>query len=200
MTKKNYKEEAEAIVSFLQYSEGLKTENRSLNLSTGIPENVAAHSWRMGLMVMLVAPHLSKKANMEKMLKIALIHDLVEVEAGDVSVLDHFHNECIASQKITDEEAAMANIRSMLIGNNEMVGMEIEELWRDYGEQGSYEARVVKAIDKLEARLQLVLDVNRTFGANELSIMNTLQEKVALLCNVDPILIELEKITRINIS
>lgn len=195
--KKHYRADAENIINFLQYSEGLKTENRSLNLSTGIPENVAAHSWRMGLMVILIAPHLRREANVEKMLKIAMVHDLVEVEAGDVSVLEHFGNAERAAKKNDDEEAAMANIRKMLPGVNDQVGAEIEILWRDYNEQGSFEAQVVKAIDKLEARLQLILDPEREINTND-GIQKSIQQKAEELCSVDPILVELEQITRIE--
>lgn len=186
------KEQVKNIISFLQYSEGLKTESRSINLSTGEPENVAAHSWRMALMVMTIAPHLEKKGNIEQMLKMCIVHDLVEVEAGDVSVLKHAGNQEELEKKSKAEHAAMQNILTMFSCN---CGEEIRDLWEDYETQNSYEAQVVKAIDKLEARLQVLLDKTHFYTEEDKKKMIAIKQKVTTFCSIDPLLSEMDKVT-----
>jgi 5'-deoxynucleotidase YfbR-like HD superfamily hydrolase len=184
--------EAQRIIDFLKYAEGLKTEPRDLNLSTGEPETVASHCWRMALMVMLVGPKLAQPADMERMLKLALVHDLVEIEAGDVPVFKHFRDGNAQLAKHRAETAAMDNMVAMLNGD----GGEIKELWEEYEEQLTFEARVVKAIDKLEARFQFHMDPKRVLSTHEEKLMTPMRDNITKLSSVDPILAEMDRISR----
>ncbi|MDZ4323104.1 MAG: HD domain-containing protein, partial [Alphaproteobacteria bacterium] len=75
-------------VQFLNIAEKLKCEMRHSWLSSGRQESVAEHSWRMGLMVMTFFPYLSQKVDLEKCLKMAILHDLAEAEVGDIPVFE----------------------------------------------------------------------------------------------------------------
>ena len=81
------KRDIENILSFLKLSERLKCELRHSWLSNGRQESVAEHSYQMALMAILIHPHLDQKPNLEKTLKMALVHDLVEAIVGDVPFL-----------------------------------------------------------------------------------------------------------------
>jgi putative hydrolase of HD superfamily len=87
------KKENQKFVDFLIYSERLKTEYRHAHKSNGQPESAAEHSWRLSLLVMLVAPKLQKELDLLKTLKMATIHDIVEIDAEDIMVLDHINNK-----------------------------------------------------------------------------------------------------------
>lgn len=78
------------ILELWHYAEGLKLEERAVRLSNGRHESVAEHCWRMAFMVISIAPRLEKKINLERALKMAIIHDISEVEAGDIPSLIHF--------------------------------------------------------------------------------------------------------------
>lgn len=134
------------IFSFLHKAEKLKCELRHSWLSSGRQESVAEHAWRTSLMALLFSPHMNEKINLFKALKMIIIHDLVEIETGDIPVFKL--ESCDISQR---ESQAMENIRKLL-GNQ--VGEEIFTLWHEFNERKTPEARFAYALDKLEANLQ----------------------------------------------
>lgn len=140
-----------AILEVLQLAEKLKFELRHSWLSNGRQESVAEHTWRMSLMAVLIEPLLDKKIDLARLLKMIIIHDLVEAEAGDVSVLDQIRNPEIRKVKQQNEEKAIENIRAMLSKSN---GQEIYDLFYEFEEKNTFEAKVANAIDKLEVQLQ----------------------------------------------
>lgn len=151
MTNQIKIEQLSAILEVLQLAEKLKFELRHSWLSNGRQESVAEHSWRMSLMAVLIEPLLDKKINLARLLKMIIIHDLVEAEAGDVSVLDQIRNPEIRKVKQQNEEKAIENIRAMLSKSN---GQEIYDLFYEFEEKNTFEAKVANAIDKLEVQLQ----------------------------------------------
>lgn len=140
-----------AILDVLQLAEKLKFELRHSWLSNGRQESVAEHTWRMSLMAVLLEPLLEHPVDMVKLLKMIIIHDLVEAEAGDVSVLDQIRNPEIKKIKIENEKRAILKIRDML---STSIGQEVYELFYEFEEKQTYEAKVANAIDKLEVQLQ----------------------------------------------
>ncbi|MEN5197554.1 HD domain-containing protein [Sphingobacterium faecium] len=151
MTNQIKIEQLSAILEVLQLAEKLKFELRHSWLSNGRQESVAEHTWRMSLMAVLIEPLLDKKIDLARLLKMIIIHDLVEAEAGDVSVLDQIRNPEIRKVKQQNEEKAIENIREMLSKSN---GQEIYDLFYEFEEKSTFEAKVANAIDKLEVQLQ----------------------------------------------
>ncbi|MEN5058843.1 HD domain-containing protein [Sphingobacterium kitahiroshimense] len=151
MTNQIKIEQLSAILEVLQLAEKLKFELRHSWLSNGRQESVAEHTWRMSLMAVLIEPLLGKKIDLARLLKMIIIHDLVEAEAGDVSVLDQIRNPEINKIKLKNEEKAIENIREMLSKSN---GQEIYDLFYEFEEKSTFEAKVANAIDKLEVQLQ----------------------------------------------
>src|SRR4249919_1427532 len=92
-----------SILNVLQLAERLKFELRHSYTSNGRQESVAEHSWRMSLMAVLIEPLLKQKVDTVRLLKMIIIHDLVEAEAGDISALDILRNPEIKAQKIEKE-------------------------------------------------------------------------------------------------
>lgn len=135
----------------LKLAERLKFELRHSYTSSGRQESVAEHTWRMSLMAVLIGPYLDQPVNMEKLLKMIIIHDLIEAEAGDVSALDVLRNPAIKKEKEQRERAAIENLRRHL---DSSVGEEVYRLWYEFEEKTTYEAKVANAFDKLEVQLQ----------------------------------------------
>jgi len=145
------KAEITAILKVLQLAERLKFELRHSYLSSGRQESVAEHTWRMSLMAVLIEPLLKTKVDTVRMLKMIIIHDLVEAEAKDISALDVLRDPSIRIQKEAREKAAIENIKNALRDTN---GQEIYDLFYEFEHKETYEAKVANALDKLEVQLQ----------------------------------------------
>jgi putative hydrolases of HD superfamily len=140
-----------SILKVLTLAERLKFELRHSYTSTGRQESVAEHSWRMSLMAVLIEPLLTKKIDTARLLKMIIIHDLVEAEARDISALDVLRNPEIKIKKVQDEKRAIENLRSALKETN---GQEIYDMFYEFENKETYESRVANALDKLEVQLQ----------------------------------------------
>jgi len=140
-----------SILKVLRLAERLKFELRHSYLSSGRQESVAEHSWRMALMAVLIEPLLKTPVDTARLLKMIIIHDLVEAEARDVSALDVLRDPSLRLQKEERERAAIENIRGALKETN---GQEIYDLFYEFEHKQTYEARVANALDKLEVQLQ----------------------------------------------
>ncbi len=136
-----------SILQVLTLAERLKFELRHSYTSSGRQESVAEHTWRMGLMAVLIEPLLTQKVDTARLLKMIIIHDLVEAEAKDISALDVLRNPGIRIQKVENEKKAIENLRSVLKETN---GQEIFDLFNEFEEKKTYEAQVANALDKLD--------------------------------------------------
>jgi putative hydrolases of HD superfamily len=142
---------SENIAQFLQLAGKLKTTFRSIAITPDRKESTADHSWRLALLVILAAPFLDQKINVEKALKMAVIHDLGESIAGDTDIQDLIKNETLQKEKIYQEHQAFIRFRHLL---GDVLGGELLDLWLEFEKQISYEAKLIQALDKLEAQFQ----------------------------------------------
>ena len=139
------------LLQFITKAEKLKREMRHSWLSNNRRESVAEHTWRMSLMAILLKDKLAVKVKLEKVLKMVVIHDLVEIEAGDVSALDILRNPSIKDTKRQNEIQAIENIKNEL-GHD--LGVEIHDLWYEFENKETIEAKFANALDKLEVQIQ----------------------------------------------
>lgn len=146
--------QASIILDFLRFSEKLKCQKRDNVLSNGEKESVAAHSWQLALMFTLVRPHLEQPVNELRVLKMLLVHDIVEAEIGDLPFSEGALHPELKAQKRELEKKEIAKIRAMLGGE---MGEEIFGLWCEFEERTSIEAKTAKAIDCMEANYQALL-------------------------------------------
>lgn len=170
---------ASRVVSFMRLSEKLKCEVRHSWLSSGRRESVAEHSWQMALMVLLTSAHVSPPVDVLRALKIVLVHDLVEAEAGDVPFTETGRRRELKSVR---ERAAISHIRSLLERD---VGTEIYNLWMEYEAATTPEAKLAKALDNLEVQIQHNLAQLSTWEPAEYSLVYT---KMDRHCEHDPFL------------
>jgi putative hydrolases of HD superfamily len=140
-----------SILKVLTLAERLKFELRHSYTSVGRRESVAEHTWRMSLMAVLIEPLLKQKVDTARLLKMIILHDLVEAEARDISALDVLRNPEIKIQKMEKEKQAIENLRLAL---NETNGQEIYDLFYEFENKETYESKVANALDKLEVQLQ----------------------------------------------
>lgn len=141
----------DSLLHFLHIAEGLKNELRNGRTSTEERESVAEHSWRVSLMVLLFSRFLDKEISLEKALKIAIVHDIAELITGDAPYFLSEGYPDIQKEKFEKEQNAMISLKKLL---PDAVGQELFDLWHEYEMSESYEAKLVKATDKIEAQIQ----------------------------------------------
>lgn len=139
-----------AIFRFIHRAEKLKMELRHSWTSDGRQESVAEHSWRVALMVLLISPHLKQEINLEKALTMALLHDIVEMTTGDIPIF-LCKNKNDQDAKFKAERCAIEELQSSLPQKN---GPIFSDLWLEFEERKTNEAKLVYAIDKIEAQIQ----------------------------------------------
>jgi putative hydrolase of HD superfamily len=136
--------EWERVTEFFKIIGELKRVSRKGWLKAGIrPESVADHVYRTTFLAMVYSD--LKELNCEKIMRMALLHDLPETITGDLTP-----EERTAELK-EKEYAAMSKILSYLPQN---LKRKYEEIWKDFEESKSEEARIVRELDKLEMVLQ----------------------------------------------
>jgi putative hydrolase of HD superfamily len=167
----NHGNDATAILGFLHMAERLKCELRHSWLSTGRQESVAEHTWQMALMALVTYRHLEHPVGIDRVLKMVLVHDLVEAEVGDVPF---FETGSAKEKKRELEQAAITKIRGML---EPLTGSEIYELFQEYEGLQSLEAKFAKALDNLEVQLQHNLADLKTWEEVEYGLVYTKMER-----------------------
>ena len=135
------KKEITSILKVVTLAERLKFELRHSFTSNGRQESVAEHTWRMSLMFVLIEPLLKQKVDTARLLKMIILHDLVEAEAGDISALEVIRNPEIKLKKVEMEKKAIENLRLVL---KEINGQEIYDLFFEFEEKETYELTLRK--------------------------------------------------------
>jgi putative hydrolase of HD superfamily len=136
---------AQRAIDFLHLTQSLKTTPRTgwVNHGIGNPESIADHMYRMSLMAMVASKEMPELCQ-AKCVNLALIHDLAEALVGDITPNDPVTKE--EKQKL--ESDAMAKIREVL--GDSLGGDTIEQLWHEYEDGITPEAKLLKDLDKLE--------------------------------------------------
>lgn len=138
--------ELEQILRFLRATEQLKNTHRNSWTSEGRRESVAEHTWRLCLMAMLLADQYPE-VDFARLVKICIVHDLGEAIGGDIPAVHQTPGAGKAEQERRDLLQLMEPLPPRLRD-------EITALWDEYEEARTPEARLAKALDKLETILQ----------------------------------------------
>jgi putative hydrolases of HD superfamily len=133
-------------LAFVQEAERLKQVLRSATTSGGRHESTAEHSWRLCLLAMTLQDLLGP-LDFERVLKLCVVHDLGEALSGDVPATAQIDAALKSDQERRDLHLLT---RSLPDGQRQA----LLALWEDYEGAGSPEARVVKALDKIETIIQ----------------------------------------------
>jgi len=138
--------EAVAVLQFLREAERLKNVYRTSWTSDGQQEGSASHTWRLCLMA-LVFQRNFPDLDIGKLLKICIIHDLGEAIRGDIPAI---HQQSDAPKAGKERKNLLVLLETLPDG----IKQEIVALWDEYEAAASPEARMAKALDKLETLLQ----------------------------------------------
>ena len=106
-------------------------------------ENDAEHSWHLAAMVMILAEYAPEGTDLHRVTKMVLIHDLVEIDAGDAYLFDAAAN---VGKEEREQEAA-DRIFGIL---PEDTGREVMELWHEFEERETNEAKFATLMDRFQ--------------------------------------------------
>ena len=147
-------ERTDAILSFLKEIDKFKSVEREIYLPNR-KENSAEHSWHVAMFLLLFEKELPK-LDFKKTLKLALIHDLIEIYAGDTFAFDKTGQ----NTKQEREKNAAQKLFSQLPDD---LCKEYTELFNEYEEEKTPEAKTVKSFDKIQPILQNVISEGKSW-------------------------------------
>lgn len=110
-------------------------------------ENDAEHSWHLAMMALVLAEHSNVPVDLLKVVKMVLIHDIVEIDAGDTFMYDTQKNH-----SNTDEERLAANRIFGLLPPQQ--AKELIAIWEEFEAGETAEAKFARSMDRLEPLLQ----------------------------------------------
>ncbi|MCP3988642.1 MAG: HD domain-containing protein [Actinomycetia bacterium] len=134
-------------INFLLEIDRLKVVlRRSLLVDGSRFENTAEHSWHLAMAALVLAPHAGPEVDLIRAVQILLVHDIVEIDAGDIYIYDDEGRR----QKQALEQAAAERIFSLLPSAE---GDQMRALWDEYEQRETPTARFAYAIDRLQPLL-----------------------------------------------
>jgi len=132
-------------LAFLTEADKLKSTLRATQLCDGSRrENSGEHSWHIALYAMTLAEHSNRPIDVSRVIKMLLIHDLVEIDAGDVPI--HASNQDIEKQQAI-EQAAAERIFGLLPDDQ---AASFRSLWDEFEAAETDDAIFAKSIDRVQ--------------------------------------------------
>lgn len=119
-------------------------------------ENSAEHSWHVALMVLVLAEHADQPLDRCRAVRLLLLHDMVEIEAGDTYIYDELGNQSKAAR----EGAAATRLFGLLPSDQ---AAEFRALWEEYEAGATPEARFAGSLDRLMPLLHNVATAGRSW-------------------------------------
>ena len=137
----------EAQIQFILEIDKLKTVLRQSSIiSEDRRENSAEHSWHLAVMAILLAEHAAEPVDLYRVIKMVLIHDLVEIDAGDTFCYDEQGN----LNKAEREQACADRILAVLPQDQ---ASELRTLWEEFEARDTADSRFAAALDRLQPML-----------------------------------------------
>jgi len=155
-------------LEFLRVVDALKRVERMTRLiqqpgEVARRENSAEHSWHLALMALMLVEHANEPVDISRVLQMILIHDIVEIDAGDTFVYD--------TNAMTDKAEREARAAERLFGMlPEDQKSEIFALWHEFEARETPEAKYASALDRLAGMLPNVANNGGTWKEHTVSV------------------------------
>lgn len=141
----------EQIFEFMKVLDKVCLVKRATLLSDGTAETDSSHTFKLAFWIMLVKPYLKHEYDYTKLLELALVHDIAEAETGDCPKAVQYAHPEVKQRKKEQELEAMKKCKDML---PKELGAKIFALYEEYEARQTPEAKLVCALDKVDANLQ----------------------------------------------
>jgi len=133
-------------------------------------ENDAEHSWHLALMAIVLMEHSNEALDLLKVLKMVLIHDIVEIDAGDTFIYDNQKNH-----SNTEEERMAANRIFGLLPTEQ--AEEMIAIWEEFEAGVTSESKFARSMDRLEPLLQNTSNNGGTWKEFDVNFEKVYQKK-----------------------
>lgn len=134
-------------IRFILEIDKLKTvSRRTYLLNADRFENTAEHSWHLAIMAILLAEHANEIVNVPRVIRMVLIHDIVEIDAGDT----YYYDSVASLDKAEREGQAADRLFGMLPSDQ---GTELRQLWEEFEACETPDARFAAALDRFIPQL-----------------------------------------------
>lgn len=161
-------------VSFIKEIDKLKYIQRKTKLfGSDRHENDAEHSWHLAMMTIVLAEHSDRPIDVLKILKMVLIHDIVEIDAGDTFLYD-----TQKSHTNTNEELIAAKRIFGLLPTEQ--AEEFIAVWQEFEEGITDEAKFAKSMDRFEPLLQNTSNNGGTWAEYNVPYQTVYDKKKAI--------------------
>jgi putative hydrolase of HD superfamily len=161
-------------IDFIKEIDKLKYIQRKTKLfNSDRHENDAEHSWHLAMMAIILAEHSDKQIDILKVLKMVLIHDIVEIDAGDTFIYDTSKNH------VNTEEERIAAKRIFGLLPVEQA-KEFIAIWEEFEEGSTDEAKFAKTMDRFEPLLQNVSNNGGTWTEFDVPYEKVYDKKKAI--------------------
>lgn len=134
-------------VAFLMEADRLKSVTRATPIADGSrPENSAEHSWHLALFAMVLADQAPEGVDLNRVIRMLILHDIVEVDAGDHPI----HGAVDHAAKEAAEIAAADRLYGLLPPDQ---GAKFRALWDEYEAEDTMDAQFARALDRFQPPL-----------------------------------------------
>jgi len=158
-------------ISFIKEIDKIKYIQRKTKLfNSDRCENDAEHSWHLAMMTIVLAEHSVAPIDVLKVLKMVLIHDIVEIDAGDIFMYD------TQKSHTNTENERMAAIRIFGLLPTEQ-GDELIAIWEEFETGVTNEAKFAKSMDRFEPLLQNVSNNGGTWKEFDVDFSKVVEKK-----------------------
>lgn len=155
-------------IDFLREIDRLKSVVRQSPLLDGSrKENSAEHSWHLAMYALVLADYAAGTVDITRIIKMLLIHDIVEVDAGDMPI----HGASNENQ-VELEQRAAERIFGLL---PDAANRELRELWQEFEEGKSEDAQFAKALDRFQPLLVNLFTQGGTWAESHVSYQQVLE-------------------------
>ena len=151
-------------LNFLREIDGLKSIVRqSPLLNKSRKENSAEHSWHLAMYAMLLNEYASGIVDINRVIKMILIHDIVEIDVGDFPI----HGESSIEVQALHEQNAAKRLFGLL---PEHQGRELLNIWEEFELAKTEDAKFAKALDRFQPLLTNIFTRGGTWTENGVSL------------------------------
>jgi putative hydrolase of HD superfamily len=146
---------------------------RTYLLNVDRAENTAEHSWHLGIMAILLAEHANQPVDVARVVKMVLVHDIVEIDAGDT----YFYDSAAELDKSERERAAANRIFEILPPDQ---AKELSELWEEFEAAQTAEARFALALDRFMPQLHNYYTQGRSWSEHGITVDQVLERNAPM--------------------
>lgn len=155
-------------IAFLNEADKLKQILRGTTLCDGTrAENSAEHSWHLTLYALVLADQAGPQVDINRVIKMLILHDLVEIDAGDHPIFATYD----AAQAAADETAAADRIFGMLPND---LRDDLRAIWEEFETAQTPDAQFAKSLDRFQPPMQ-----NLASGGGSWTEYNVTEQMVA---------------------